>query len=66
MVRIHDTLDAATSGPGTTSHTTQQNELTDQAAFDQHLDEIPLELEQQAGVGSSHPVVSGDPEDNQT
>ncbi|WP_342723582.1 trehalose-6-phosphate synthase [Bradyrhizobium sp. B097] len=62
MVRIHDTLDAATSGLGSTSHDAQQDETTNQAAFDRYLDERPLELEQQAGAGPSRAVVSGDVE----
>ncbi|MCP3415697.1 trehalose-6-phosphate synthase [Bradyrhizobium brasilense] len=61
MVRIHDTLDAATSGPGSTSQATQQDETIDQAAFDLHLDEIPLE--QRAAGDPSDPSVSDEVED---
>ncbi|WP_445222828.1 trehalose-6-phosphate synthase (plasmid) [Bradyrhizobium sp. Pa8] len=46
---------------GGTSHVPQQH--ADHGAFDLHLDEMPLKLEQQAGAGPCHPVVSGDSED---
>ncbi|MGY4408034.1 alpha,alpha-trehalose-phosphate synthase (UDP-forming) [Bradyrhizobium sp. USDA 3315] len=61
MVRIHDTLDAATSGPGSTSQAAQQDETIGHAAFDLHLDEIPLE--QQAAGGPSDPNVFDEVED---
>ncbi|MCP1838419.1 trehalose 6-phosphate synthase [Bradyrhizobium sp. USDA 4524] len=61
MVRIHDTLDAATSGPGTTSQAIQQEEPIDQATFDLHLDKMPLE--QQAAGSPSDPSISDEMED---
>ncbi|WP_165405355.1 alpha,alpha-trehalose-phosphate synthase (UDP-forming) [Bradyrhizobium genosp. SA-3] len=63
MFRIHDTLDTATLDSSSTPGPTQQDETTGQAAFDQHLDEIPLEQEQQGGAGPSDAVVSGEVED---
>jgi len=60
MDRVHDTLDAATLSPDAILYATQQPETTQQAAFDRHLSEIPLVLEQQAGASSSHSVVSSD------
>ncbi|BCA01164.1 MULTISPECIES: trehalose-6-phosphate synthase [Bradyrhizobium] len=62
MVRIHDALDNATLDSGSTSGATEQDETLGQAAFDLHLDEIPLEQMQEGGVGPSHTVASGDVE----
>ncbi|MCC8971187.1 alpha,alpha-trehalose-phosphate synthase (UDP-forming) [Bradyrhizobium brasilense] len=60
MVRIHDALDTATSASGSTSGPTQRDETVDEAAFDQHLDEIPQELNEQADAGPSDPAVSAE------
>ncbi|WP_225129780.1 MULTISPECIES: hypothetical protein [unclassified Bradyrhizobium] len=62
MVRIHDALDTATVDSGGTSGATQEDETSAQAAFALHLDEIPLEQEQEGGAGPSHAVASGDAE----
>ncbi|SDH42677.1 trehalose 6-phosphate synthase [Bradyrhizobium sp. Rc2d] len=61
MVRIQDTLDAATLDSGSTSAATRQDETIGQAAFDQHLDERPQE--QHASAGPSDPTVSDEVED---
>lgn len=63
MDRSHDALHAPTLGPDAPSHAIQQHEMIDQAAFELHLGETPLELEQQAGAGPSHRIVSRDQED---
>ncbi|UWU75739.1 trehalose-6-phosphate synthase [Bradyrhizobium huanghuaihaiense] len=62
MVRIHDTLDSATLDSSSTSGATQRDETLGQAAFALHLDEIPLEQEQEGGAGPSHAVASADVE----
>lgn len=60
MERVHDTLRAATLSPDAILHAAQQPETIGQAAFDRHLSEIPLQLEQQASAGPSQPVIASD------
>ncbi|WP_198028305.1 trehalose-6-phosphate synthase [Bradyrhizobium sp. WSM1743] len=62
MVRIHDTLDTAWLDSSSTSGATQHDETLGQAAFALHLDEIPLEQEQEGGADPSHAVASADAE----
>ncbi|MGY2843697.1 trehalose 6-phosphate synthase [Bradyrhizobium sp. USDA 4509] len=63
MVRIHGTLETATLDSGSTSGRAQQDEIIDQAAFDQHLEGIPPELDEQAGADPSDPIVPDEVED---
>ncbi len=58
MVRIHDALDTATLAHGSTSGAAQQDETINQHAFDQQLDEIPPEPNEQTGAGPAHSIAS--------
>ncbi|MGY4627004.1 alpha,alpha-trehalose-phosphate synthase (UDP-forming) [Bradyrhizobium sp. USDA 4486] len=64
MVRIHDAIDTAALDSSSTSGATQQDETLSQAAFDLHLNDMPLEQEQQGSAGPSDAVVLADMEDD--